>query len=549
MNKVYNLLEEALINTASHGALTLPGVLAALVRDAVDGFPALRPHQMPAWHMFLVQLGALALHGAGRTDIPDDEDKWRELLRGLTADCPQDEPWCLAVEDLSKPAFLQPPVPEEESENLVDVPTPDALDMLIISRNHDLKRTVARDGAPEDWLFALVSLQTMEGYGGGGKNHGIARMNGGPSSRVLLGLAPLSASTMQDLTPRSGAWFRRDLRCLLESREDVLDSCGMDYPDRGIGLTWLEPWPEGAQLRTRDLDIWFIEICRRVRLDDRGGALTGKRGTSAAPRIDAKQANGVLCDPWAPVHKTESKSLTLSQEGRFDYARLTDLLLGGDWELPLLARPASFEKPGSGSQGVPLVLVAAALARAGSKTGGFICRFVPLSAAGAVALRSTDKREKLHTIAGEQVRVISGFQQALSSALALVLANGNHEKARDKKGRIKSALYNRLIEPRAHLDRFADEIFFVHLWRRFEAGEAGDAAREREEWQDFVQRLWKRTDGIFRQFLPAMPCAALYRYRAEARAESMLRAMVRKNHPELFPKPALKTEGEDEHAA
>ena len=61
--------------------------------------------------------------------------------------------------------------------------------MLITSRNHDLKQNVARQAEPEDWVFALVSLQTSEGYGGSG-NQGIARMNGGSSSRPMLGLAP-----------------------------------------------------------------------------------------------------------------------------------------------------------------------------------------------------------------------------------------------------------------------------------------------------------------------------------------------------------------------
>ncbi|MBU0726655.1 MAG: CRISPR-associated protein Cse1 [Alphaproteobacteria bacterium] len=539
MERAHNLLNELLIHTTPTAALSLPGVLAGLARDEIESFPALRPHQMPAWHMFLVQLAALSLHAAGRVDIPEEEAEWCQLLRGLTADYPADEPWCLAVEDRSKPAFLQPPMPEDAKPK--DVPTPDALDVLMTSKNHDLKKAVARESAPEDWLFALISLQTQGGWGGR-DNYGITRMNGNFSSRVLLGLAPLRAPSQQDLAPRPGAWFRRDLRYLLETREDVSDFCGIDYPDRGIGLTWLQPWPEGAQLRMRDLDLWFIEACRRVRLVAKDGSLNGVRGTSKAARIDAKQANGVLCDPWAPVHKTKNTSLSLNEDGRFNYARLTDLLFSGDWELPLLARPASFER-----QDGPLLLAAAALAR-GQKTGGFQSRFVPLSAAVSAALRTTDKREKLHELAKEQVQAIAGFERALSFALALVLANGEHEKARDKSGKVKPALYERLREPRAHLDRFADDIFFPHLWRRFEVKEAGDSARQQEEWLDFAGQLWKRTDGIFWQFLPAMPCAALYRHRAEARAESALRAMVRKTHPELFQKAARETEGEGEHA-
>src|SRR5690606_39498139 len=71
----FNLLHECLINTAPLGTLSLPGVLAALSRDDIDSFPALRPHQAPLWHMFLVQLAALALHGKGQTTIPADRSE------------------------------------------------------------------------------------------------------------------------------------------------------------------------------------------------------------------------------------------------------------------------------------------------------------------------------------------------------------------------------------------------------------------------------------------------------------------------------------------
>ncbi|PTW51812.1 hypothetical protein [Rhodovulum kholense] len=38
-------------------------------------------------------------------------------------------------------------------------------DLPITSRNHDLKREIAFEAASQDWLFALVSPQTMEGFG------------------------------------------------------------------------------------------------------------------------------------------------------------------------------------------------------------------------------------------------------------------------------------------------------------------------------------------------------------------------------------------------
>ena len=81
------------------------------------------------------------------------------------------------------------------------VAAPDELDVLITAKNHDLKRSAGRPGAAQDWIFALVSLQTGEGYGGSG-NHGIARMNGGSSSRLMLGLAPLSQTSSKNVVPR-----------------------------------------------------------------------------------------------------------------------------------------------------------------------------------------------------------------------------------------------------------------------------------------------------------------------------------------------------------
>ena len=361
-----NLLTVPLIDVTPNGALSLPGLFAALARDEVEHFPALRPHQAPAWHMFLVQLAALAMHRGGSTEMPSGEDEWRGLLRGLTRDFPDDEPWRLVVKDSSKPAFLQPPVPEGVKLNNA-IPCPDTLDLLITSKNHDLKRAVARRATPQDWIFALVSLQTGEGYGGAG-NQGIARMNGGSSSRPMLALAPLPSRGEKAMTPRPGAWLRRDVRALLEARDRELEASEhLGFPaEGGIGLVWLGPWPEVEQLRLPQLDIWFIEICRRLRLVGMGKKLSAVKGTSKSTRIDAKTFKGALGDPFAPVHKTENKSLTLG-EGDFDYRRLTDLLLSGDWSLPLLAKPASFER-----QGETLALVCAALSRGNSKTDGFI---------------------------------------------------------------------------------------------------------------------------------------------------------------------------------
>lgn len=506
----YNLLTQPLIRTAPQGTLTLPGVIAALARDKVEGFPALRPHQSPGWHMFLVQLAALALHEAGRQDIPEDEEAWAELLRGLTPDFTEDEPWRLVVADATQPAFLQPPVPDGVTLSK-NVHSADALDLLITSRNHDLKQAVARGGQPEDWLFALVSLQTGEGYGGAG-NQGIARMNGGSSSRCLLALAPRSGSADdKGMAPRPSAWFRRDVAVLLETRDEQLNQhAHLEYPATGgIKLTWLEPWPEGRQLQIREFDIWFIEVCRRIRLRQSGESLCARKGTSKATRINAKHLNGVLGDPFAPVNKTDNKSFTLGG-GDFNYRKLTELILSGNWELPLLARPASFEREGD-----TLLLIAQALARGNSKTEGFKSRALPIG--GKVSRALGARCAKLHELAQDQMQTIKTFDKALRNALALIAAGGDREK-------VSKDHYAHARDAHNRLDQEADAIFFGYLWKRFET----------QENDGFAKALFDKAKWIFEAARPAIPCASIFRPRAEARAGRVFFGEIKRNFPELF---------------
>ena len=187
--------------------------LALLMRNEVDSFPALRPHQRHAWHAFLVQLGALAMHRAGLTEPPKDSEEWLRLIRGLTPDYPEDEPWSLVVDDITMPAFMQPPVSSADklSDYKSTVETPGGLDMLVTSKNHDLKSSVASSSETDEWIFALISLQTAEGFGGAG-NYGISRMNGGLGCRPAFSLTP---------SARPGIHLRRDIVALLDPPRDA----------------------------------------------------------------------------------------------------------------------------------------------------------------------------------------------------------------------------------------------------------------------------------------------------------------------------------------
>ena len=211
---MYNLLTEPLIRyrqsrVETHEA-SLPEVFEVLVADTVEAFLALRPHQHHAWHAFLVQLAAAAITAEPSAKRPADQAEWAEALRRLTPDSPDDEAWHLSNTDITRPAFMQPPANAagriEDYRDTVD--TPDELDLLVTARNHSIKRKIARNGRPEDWLFALISVQTMEGYTGR-DNYGISRMTSGYGNRPSLSLSP---------SANPGRQFTRDLDALLELR-------------------------------------------------------------------------------------------------------------------------------------------------------------------------------------------------------------------------------------------------------------------------------------------------------------------------------------------
>lgn len=487
-----NLLTEALIET-DRGHHSLPGLMAAMARGEVTSFPALRPHQRPAWHMFLVQLGALALSSAGMDALPDDAESWRAALRQLTREFPDDEPWHLVTEARDKPAFLQPPAPDGLKWS--PVATPDALDMLITARNHDLKRELVQEAEPQDWVFALVSLQTMEGYNGAG-NHGIARMNGGSSSRALLALAPATGSG-RVVDP--SAWWRRDVTRLMASRPGA----GLS----GKALLWCWPWPEGSSLSFADLDPLFIEICRRVRLVRGAEGLVGIRATSKAARISAKDLNGVTGDPWAPVHIADNKSLTLG-DSDWSYRKLCDLLFDGVWSVPELATP------GADENAAPMLLIAEALSRGNSKTDGFRSRVIPVPKAVLKTMFGSLPQD----LSKAQIEDIKRIDKVLRNGLALIAAEGDWDK-------LGKAEYARSLPARAAFDRVVDAAFFPALWAKLEAGTTiGIAAIHHR----FVRVLAAAARAEFIRAAPGIPCARLMRPRAEARAGAAFEAGMRK---------------------
>ena len=504
---VYNILRDDIIRIStengSHVHASLPETYALLMRDEVLAFPALRPHQRHAWHAFLVQLGTMAMHKAGLTEPPEDINEWVRIIHALTPDYPDDEPWQMVVEDITKPAFMQPPASSKDKEKDYKnkVRTPDELDMLVTAKNHDLKTAIASITAVDDWLFALVSLQTMEGFSGR-DNHGISRMNSGFGNRPAFSITP---------SPRLGLHIRRDIVALLEHRSSIID----EYPmiDTGVGLLWTIPWDGGKveALLLQNLHPFYIEICRRIRLrSELGGKLYGIKATSKAARIEAKGLNGKTGDPWAPINQKEGKSLTLSVGG-FTYKRTVEYLIPSDWKYPTLLELTQSEQLTTQR----MQLVARAMVRGQGKTEGYYERIIPLRTKISRLMGRPTEMQDLGGIARERITQVGIIQRILRHAVSVFAAGGDNSNV--------SPDHRARAAPWANkLDEIVDVDFFDDLQTEFEADEA-ERNGIRNEWLKGIREVARK---ILHDAEDALPCPAIHRYRARVRAESLFNSKI-----------------------
>lgn len=508
----YCLLDESLIRArlAADGTLvryTLPGLFVALSEDAVRDFPALRPHQRHPWHAFLVQLAAMTLHRAGRTQPLDSEEEWRAALLALTSECPDGAAWCL-VAPHERPAFMQAPVPDGDVAGWGDdTPTPDMLDILITSKNHDLKQKRIRSACPDDWVFALVSLQTAAPFPGRG-NYGIARMNGGSSSRPGLGIEPPGGP---------GRRWQRDVRIALAERSDLV--ARFEYREsEGVSLLWLEPWDGKTAYAFSALDPFFVEISRRVRLIRNGERLKALRTTSDGPRIskaEAQSRKGNTGDLWTPIDIAEAKSLGVASAG-FDYRRTVELLFGTQYRKP----PAQQPEAEDDLEG--LAVLARAIAGGQSKTDGYHERRIPLSRTVRKRLieRQTDQ---LAAIAGARVQAIGKIRSVLWSALATLFDNGATKDKFSDSAKEKASKFSTPFE------QGEDARFFDELNAEIEAVQP-DQVR-----MNWYLDMAGRAELILQHAFNAGPRSGEQRYRARAAALARFRGGLRSDKvlPEL----------------
>ena len=500
---MFSLLTEPLIriDTSSQRRIdaSLPEVYAGLMSNEVETFPSLRPHQRHAWHAFLVQLGAMAMHHDGLTEPPAEAAEWYRIIRALTADNhPRDEPWQLVVNDITRPAFMQPPANStgKLADYKTEVGTPDELDMLVTSKNHDLKSAVAKHTAEDDWLFALITLQTTEGFGGR-SNYGISRMPSGYGNRSAFSFAP---------STKPSAHVKHDLVTLLKNRESLLG----EYPmtDSGIGLLWVIPW-EGAKSETLLIDQmepYYIEICRRVRLCWKSDKLSAIRANSNDRRIS--DAKGLVGDPWMPVgNNTNPKGTPPAFLGRrkFGYERVVDGLTSPDWKAPLLLKTMPNDKDTQ--------LVARGVVRGEGRTEGYHERIVPLREKTRQIFGRPGGAKELEDIARERIEQIGIVQRGLRYAISVFAAGGKTDGIADEHRARANPWANTLGE-------IVDNNFFDALQDELEEPDEAQQKAIRRNW------LYNGNDGVIDHASRlsgeagnSLPGPSIQRYKAKANAD------------------------------
>lgn len=511
-DRTCSLLDDALFSArgprGTPGKRTLPQLLAALSQGQLLSFDALQMHQRQPWYSFLVQIAAMGLAREQTQQIAADATAWRRRLTALSQG--DDAPWHLVVAAPSTPAFMQAPIPEgnlEAAEYVADRATPDALDVLITTKSHDIKQHRIIDGRPEHWIYGLVALQTTGGYLGRG-NYGVVRMNGGLGNRPLIGLAPALDW---------GSRFRRDVAVLLQNRVEIGAAGGFDLED-GLALLWLPPWDgtRRTSARLEQCDPFFVEICRRIRFTcDHRGDLVCWRKNTACPRVDADGRRGRTGDPWVPIDNRANKALTLGPDG-FTYDRIQQIWWSEDYTPPVALELHPLDAT------TDFFFLASTMVRGQGKTEGLHRRIIRVPAHIVHAqTTSTEERARLSQRASAWVALANRVRaQVLSASIFALFYGGRSPSDPDW------AAINRWVRP---FDDAVDALFFDALWASFR--DEADRQSPDARWQLTLKQLAQETYEAARSSIPQQ---SIHRLRVLSSADIQFATHLRQNLPAAF---------------
>lgn len=524
-----SLLDEPIFSVRGHDGrearLSLPELLAACAGNRVDCLLSLRPHQEAMFHAFMVSLAFMAMESAGdvdATELATDAGRWREMLRGLTPDYPDDEPWKLLVSDWTKPGFMQSPCADSDVLQYTGLTaSPQELDVLVTSKSHDIKPgKLGGFGAKHAglWVHALITLHADGVYMPAGQKaascYPSVRKNAGVAARPQFRLV---------FERGVGAEFCRDVAALFLRRSNMYESA------RAVGLTgpaiellaWLKPWEHPFQAKS--LHPLFLEVTRRVRLVVLAqGAIAARTAPSANKgwRTQFESHRGVMADPWAPVVRDSEGDKALnpqSETGGFTYRRLAPVLFDREhFMLPLLARPVGAEALRGGT------MVARALGRGQGGTDGYLSREVHFP---PTAMRRTADDSALLALRSQSfMQTASDMQGKVLRSALIQYVDGSDDP------NWKRPEFGRSVKTwEVAFDAAVDEIFFEELLDTIEQQQGDDEALLR-----WARRLRALAQNVFERAVDSLPTRDRSSHLARARAQSFLRSALRKRFPALF---------------
>ncbi len=468
--------------------MTLPGLLAAAASHPDLVLAAMRPHQEHAVLATLVYLAA-----ACGKDPHGDEIVYREdlikLARGVR------EAYCLYVEDVDKPAWMQspgiPPRSKEPSETAGRLYSPAALDVFFTLDSFGPAKHHDRDADDESWVFAVISQQSQA----------IPAASSGTTARGSRGRMSLSVVPSLGF----GARFQRFARLALEHRARIVGQHG--YAKKGGSvLLWLRPFASGTEsYSAAELDPFFLDDSAKIRLFQHGGELYARRFTfEPQPGVEKTQRKfrrvnlplGVTGDLWTPVVvRRQGKTVeypaayvaAVEKEdlsGSFSYDRVVRLLFGRDCDLP----PAFSDRDGI-EAGYILLQAVGVPKRAG--TCGWQERSIPITASTLRALEG----DTAGVFADLHLKAAGRGAEILTDALMTMLRGERlvHQKVPLPMVRGYLVDYHRRI----------DRVFFDSLIARIDGAPLSD-------WIEHVLSVMRETFEHAKSLLPQGQSVSAY---------------------------------------
>lgn len=501
-----NLLTEPLLRvetTTGLERMTLPGLLAALGEDRVEALTGIQRHQEESFHVFLCSLAAAILARRDDTEPRQSEDYWRSGLRLLSGDS-GDDAWTLVVEDLGKPAFMQPPCTGVVFSKAQV--SPDVFDTTEIAKNHDVKLARGKSTEPDLWVYALISSNMNAAYSKGGRyGYYFATIKAKKNRVGRVYVRPTVAG-------KQGRQWSFDVTCLLEYRSSILDKA-YGYSANGIMLTWTCKWGNKPQLQFRDLDPFFLETTRQHRLFIVDGVIEGRLAPSLKPLIySPSKLSGNVGDPYVPTDASTNSAISVSGRG-WHADLLRAIVFEESIQSPLMPIAKSVSKQG-------IILRCSSIARSRRSTEGY--HFCDLQIPKMVIRFLNFSRSEIEPVAEMAKAAITEVaakvdRVLLTALLAYLHVADSHRDAKtkkldwtDKKWWNKSyekygPWLKRSTGPMPKFGRLWSDAYYGWLWSIIEANAVSDSDKRRKALDRWALKLRDDALQVLEESLNTLP--------------------------------------------